>query len=95
MLINKLVCFLSNSGEQLAFGSGGALCPASLSCPGIGIFFIFARTSVPESKEIFVRRTKKATAVNRRKSLRFPRSKATMTTRRGDLGRFYKPEEHY
>jgi hypothetical protein len=95
MLIDKSVCFLSNSGDQLALGSGGAFCPASLSCPGIGICFIVARTSVPESKEIFVRRTKKATAVNRRKSLRFPRSKATMTTRDGDLGRFYKPEEHY
>jgi hypothetical protein len=37
----------------------------------------------------------KATAVKRRKSLRTPRSKATMATRGGNSARLYKPEEHY
>jgi hypothetical protein len=95
MLAIMSVCCSRHSEDQLALGSGGAFCPVFFSCPGIGIFLIVARTSVPESKEILVRRTKKATMVKRRKSLRFPRSKATMTTRRGDSARIYRREEHY
>jgi hypothetical protein len=82
---------------QLALGSDGAFCPESLSCPGIGtgIFFIFARTSVPESKERFVRRTMRATAVKKKKSLCFPLSKATMTPRSVESACTYKPREHH
>jgi hypothetical protein len=89
------VCFWDHLEDQLALGSGGTFCPVSFSCPGIGMFFIVSRTSVPDSKEIFVRRTMKATAVKRRKSLRIPRSKAAMATRGGNSARLYKPEEHY
>ena len=71
----------------LTLGSMEVVPPFGL--PGIGIFLIVDRTSVPESIERFNMRTTNATPARKTKTRRFPRSKSAIVLRIRDRDQVY------